>query len=79
MLKTNSFLTILALSVAIGFATTAHAEKRVALLVGNNAYQNVPRLQTGFPSRQARNTLRGDHAQTIIDSAMMIHSEHIAL
>jgi hypothetical protein len=25
------------------------------------------------------NTLRGDHARTKIDSAMMIHFEHIAL
>ena len=53
MLKINSCLAILALSVAIGFATTARAEKRVALLVGNNAYQNVPRLQTAVNDARA--------------------------
>jgi hypothetical protein len=36
-------------------------------------------LKTGFPSRQARDTLCRDHAQTIIYSALMIHPEHIAL
>ena len=46
MLKTNSCLAILVLSIAIGFATTACAEKRVALMIGNNAYENIPRLQT---------------------------------
>jgi hypothetical protein len=51
MLKTNSWLAILALSVAVGFATTACAEKRVALLVGNNVYQNIPGLQTAVNDR----------------------------
>jgi hypothetical protein len=46
MSRTKSCLAILTLSVAIGFATAARAEKRLALLVGNNAYENVPRLQT---------------------------------
>jgi len=60
MSKTNLCLAILALGVAIGFATTAHAEKRVALLVGNNAYQNVPRLQTAVNDARAVGTaLRG--------------------
>jgi hypothetical protein len=53
MLKINSCLAILALGVAIGFATTARAEKRVALLVGNNAYQSVPRLQTAVNDARA--------------------------
>jgi hypothetical protein len=56
MLKINSCLAILALSVAIGFATTARAEKRVALLVGNNTYQNVPRLQTAVNDARAVGT-----------------------
>src|SRR5215207_9904044 len=30
--------------LALGFATSASAEKRVALVVGNSAYQNVTRL-----------------------------------
>lgn len=56
MLKTNSCLAILVLSVAIGFATTARAEKRVALLVGNNAYENIPRLQTAANDARAVGT-----------------------
>lgn len=60
MSKTNLCLAILALGVAIGFAATARAEKRVALLVGNNAYQNVPRLQTAVNDARAVGTaLRG--------------------
>ena len=60
MMKINSCLAILVLGVAIGFATAAHAEKRVALLIGNNAYQNVPRLQTAINDARAVGTaLRG--------------------
>src|SRR5256885_8278294 len=60
MSKKTSCPAILALGVAIGFAATAHAEKRVALLVGNNAYQNVPRLQTAVNDARAVGTaLRG--------------------
>ena len=60
MSKTNLCLAILALSIAIGFAATARAEKRIALLVGNNAYQNVPRLQTAVNDARAVGTaLRG--------------------
>ena len=29
----------------LAFAAPAHAEKRVALVVGNNDYRNVPKLQ----------------------------------
>ena len=56
MLKTKSCLAILALSVVLGFATTARAEKRVALLVGNNAYENIPRLQTAVNDARAVGT-----------------------
>jgi hypothetical protein len=60
MSKKNLCLAILALGFAISFAATAHAEKRVALLVGNNAYQNVPRLQTAVNDARAVGTaLRG--------------------
>ena len=60
MSKTNLCLAILALSVAISFAATARAEKRVALLIGNNAYQNVPRLQTAAnDARAVGSALRG--------------------
>ena len=60
MSKKNLCAVILALSIAIGFAATAHAQKRVALLVGNNAYQNVPRLQTAVNDARAVGTaLRG--------------------
>ena len=34
----------LAFLIALLFATTAAAEKRVALVIGNSSYQNVPRL-----------------------------------
>ncbi|KRR21481.1 hypothetical protein CQ14_07575 [Bradyrhizobium lablabi] len=56
MPRTHLCLAILALSVAIGFATTARAEKRVALLVGNNAYENIPRLQTAVNDARAVGT-----------------------
>jgi hypothetical protein len=29
----------------LAFAARAHAEKRVALVIGNNDYKNVPKLQ----------------------------------
>jgi hypothetical protein len=60
MSKINFCLAILALSIAMGFAATAHAEKRVALLIGNNTYQNIPRLQTAVNDARAVGTaLRG--------------------
>ena len=34
----------LALLIALVFVTPAAAEKRVALVIGNSTYQNVPRL-----------------------------------
>src|SRR5665648_451054 len=43
-----SFGAALALSLAAmmsAFAAPAHAEKRVALVIGNNDYKNVPKLQ----------------------------------
>jgi Caspase domain len=44
---------LLALSLVAGSALPARAEKRVALLVGNNAYENVPRLQTAINDARA--------------------------
>ena len=44
----QSFRAALALSLAVAllaFAAPAHAEKRVALVIGNNDYKNVPKLQ----------------------------------
>src|SRR6202046_2071735 len=43
-----SFRAALALSLALAlalFGTAARAEKRVALVIGNNDYRNVPKLQ----------------------------------
>ena len=43
-----SFKAALALSLAatlLALAQPAHAEKRVALVIGNNDYKNVPKLQ----------------------------------
>jgi uncharacterized caspase-like protein len=60
MSKKSFCLAILALGIAISFAATAHAEKRVALLIGNNTYQNIPRLQTAVNDARAVGTaLRG--------------------
>jgi hypothetical protein len=40
------FSSVLALAAALtAFAAPAHAEKRVALVIGNNDYKNVPKLQ----------------------------------
>ena len=38
-------ITVLSLAAACLFAEPAHAEKRVALVIGNNDYKNVPKLQ----------------------------------
>jgi hypothetical protein len=42
-----SFRAALALSLVVSLLafTPAHAEKRVALVIGNNDYKNVPKLQ----------------------------------
>src|SRR6266576_6911536 len=34
-----------AAAIFLAFAAPAHAEKRVALVIGNNDYKNVPKLQ----------------------------------
>jgi Caspase domain len=60
MPKINSCLATLALAVTLSFATNARAEKRVALLIGNNAYQSVGRLQTAInDARGVGAALRG--------------------
>ncbi len=51
---------VAAIVILLLFATDAHAEKRVALVIGNSAYQHIPRLPN--PANDARlvgNTLRG--------------------
>ena len=40
------FLMLLCVFVAISFASEARAEKRVALVIGNSAYQNTPEPRT---------------------------------
>lgn len=64
-----------------GFASAAHAEKRVALVVGNNDYKNVPKLlkavndartmgdtlkQLGFSVMVAENQNRQQFAETLL-------------
>src|SRR5262245_39004682 len=46
-------LAILALSLVTGAAVPAQAQKRVALLVGNNAYEAIPKLQTAVNDARA--------------------------
>jgi hypothetical protein len=55
MSKTGAVLGMLlsALGLAIGWPGAAQAEKRVALLVGNNGYENVPRLETAINDARA--------------------------
>src|SRR5271170_6360956 len=53
-------LILAALLTAVCFATPAHADKRVALVIGNSAYKNVTPLDN--PRNDARliaDTLRG--------------------
>lgn len=64
-----------------GFASAAHAEKRVALVVGNNDYKNVPKLlkavndartmgdtlkQLGFTVMVAENQNRQQFSETLL-------------
>jgi hypothetical protein len=66
----------------LAFAQPAHAEKRVALVVGNNDYKNVPKLQKavndartmgatlkqlGFSVMVAENQNRQQFSQTLLD------------
>src|SRR5262245_33940255 len=55
MSKTGAGLAVLlsALGLAIGWAGPARAEQRVALLVGNNGYENVPQLGTAINDARA--------------------------
>ncbi len=79
-----SFRAALAWSLAaslLAFAAPAHAEKRVALVVGNNDYKNVPKLQKavndartmgdtlkqlGFSVMVAENQTRAAFSQTLL-------------
>lgn len=64
-----------------GFARASYAEKRIALVVGNNDYKNVPKLlkavndartmgdtlkQLGFPVMVAENQNRQQFAETLL-------------
>ena len=53
MSRTAVRLAILALSLVIGAVVPAQAQKRVALLVGNNAYESIPKLQTAVNDARA--------------------------
>ena len=44
-LPVRAALVVSLAAYALAFAQPAHAEKRVALVIGNNDYKNVPRLQ----------------------------------
>jgi uncharacterized caspase-like protein len=56
MPTTTVRLAILTLSLVIGAALPAQAQKRVALLVGNNAYEGIPKLQTAVNDARAVGT-----------------------
>lgn len=76
------FLAALGLAASLGgFASAAHAEKRVALVVGNNDYKNVPKLlkavndartmgdtlkQLGFTVMVAENQNRQQFSETLL-------------
>jgi Caspase domain len=82
-----SFRAVLASSFAVSlsllaFAQPAHAERRVALVIGNNDYKNVPKLQKavndaramgdtlkklGFSVMVAENQNRQQFSQTLLD------------
>jgi uncharacterized caspase-like protein len=53
MSRTAVRLALLALSFAIGSILPAQAEKRVALLIGNDAYESVPQLRTAVNDARA--------------------------
>ncbi len=38
----------------VAFVQPAHAEKRVALVIGNNDYKNVPKLQKAVNDARVR-------------------------
>src|SRR5579859_1814408 len=79
-----SFGSVLALSLAaslLTFAAPAHADKRVALVIGNNDYKNVPKLkkasnkartmgetlkQLGFSVMVAENQTRQAFSETLL-------------
>jgi len=83
-MRCRLFRTLAALGVAAsltGFASAAHAEKRVALVIGNNDYKNVPKLvkavndartmgdtlkQLGFQVMVAENQNRQQFSETLL-------------
>jgi hypothetical protein len=44
-LSFRAALTLGVVASSLAFTLPAHAEKRVALVIGNNDYKNVPKLQ----------------------------------
>src|SRR3979411_114452 len=78
----SRLLAVTSLAICIAaFAATAHAEKRVALVIGNNDYKNVPKLQKavndartmgdtlkrlGFSVMVAENQTRAAFSQTLL-------------
>src|SRR5215213_11827992 len=75
MSKKTFCLAILALGIAISFAATARAEKRVALLIGNNTYQNIPRLQTAVNDARAVGTALRGLGFSVIPAENKTHSD----
>ena len=74
-----ALIALLAISAFIAVTGPAAAEKRVALVIGNSAYQNVARLDNPRNDAQLMGdtlvglgfTLVGDHAQLDLDKASM--------
>src|ERR1035437_7181078 len=70
-----SFRAAMAMSLAASFlalAAPAHAEKRVALVIGNNDYKNVPKLQKAV--NDARTT--GDTLKQLGFSVMVAENQN---
>jgi Caspase domain len=53
MSRTAVCQAILALSFVIGIVLPAQAQKRVALVIGNNTYESIPKLQTAVNDARA--------------------------
>ena len=80
-MRTQLSLGLVLAALVMGFAAPAHAEKRVALVIGNNDYSNVPKLrkavndartmgdtlrQLGFSVMVAENQNRAQFSQSLL-------------